>query len=269
MAKAREIGGDAAELLTPRRPHDGYSFDELAGSYNFARTGGPGVVFARLVLGEIERIRGEGRPARVLDIGCGRGIARRPVLTDAIGEAAEELWGLEPDASVTAREGLFTHFQHALMEDAELPAGHFDLAYSFMVMEHVEEPVRFLEAVQRVLRPGGVYLFCTPNGLHYFSRAVALLCRLRADERVASAVRRESLEEYHYPVRYRCNRPGQIDRLAAEAGFARSEHAFIEEIGPKPYMRGPLRPVFHLMRLKRQVVHNPRALLTLISRLEK
>ena len=55
------------------------------------------------------------------------------------------------------------------METADLPENYFDLAYSYMVMEHVADPVGFLKALVKCLQPGGVYVFLTPNKRHYFT----------------------------------------------------------------------------------------------------
>src|SRR5690606_29078027 len=94
---------------------------------------------------------------------CGKGIGRSVQLQREIQVKTGEFWGLEPDESVKAPEGLYFNYQHALMETAVLPESYFDIAYSSMVMEHVENPAPFLTAVARCLKPGGVYLFLTPN----------------------------------------------------------------------------------------------------------
>ena len=44
-----------------------------------------------------------------------------------------------------------------------------------MVVEHLAEPARVLEEVHRVLRPGGVFVFHTPNYLHWGTLVAARL----------------------------------------------------------------------------------------------
>ena len=90
----------------------------------------------------------------MLDIGCGSGIARNTEHQWTIRKVAMELWGIEPDMEIVATDELFHHFQHALMETADLPADYFDIAYSTMVMEHVADPAGFLQAVQALQRKG-------------------------------------------------------------------------------------------------------------------
>lgn len=266
MRKPREtVGWSAEELVKPERPHDDLTFDELASRYNFELTSDRRRVFARLVIKECQRI---GPSCRVVDIGCGRGIGREVRYQQAIRPHVGELWGLEPDEGVQPGDGLFDHYQHALMETAELPEASFDLAYSFMVMEHVADPGSFMRAVHRCLKPGGVYLFMTPNAGHYFTILARAMHGLRIDELMLRVLKRgEELEDYHYPVRYRFNRPRDIDRWAGRLGFEQPEYVFLEAEGPRPYMRGPLVVPFHVLAAKRRALKNPHCLLTLACRM--
>jgi SAM-dependent methyltransferase len=206
---------------------------------------------------------------RVLDIGCGRGIGRHPEFQQVIRAHADELWGVEPDETAIPAPGVFDEHRHALMEAADLPAEHFDLAYSCMVMEHVADPDVFMQAVHRCLRPGGVYLFATPNRRHYFTRTAALLHALRLDELVLRVIKRHTVDDYHYPVQYRFNRERQINACAERLGFLRPEYVYIEAGGPRGYLPGPLAPIYHLMALKRRLIRRPRALLTIICRVTR
>ncbi len=253
--------------IEPVAPHDDLPFDELARRYNHRLTTDRRMNLVRLIMKELA---GRPRPTRVLDIGAGAGIGKGVDFQRALGAHCDELWGIEPDHSVQPVPGLFTRFEHALMETAALPADHFDVAYAFMVMEHVESPGAFLAALRRTLKPGGVFLFMTPNLRHYFTFTAGALHKLRIEELALRLLRRKSkIEQYHYPVRYRFNSPHQIDRRAREAGFDRPAYAYLESEGPRPYMRGPLRPIYHLLDWKRRVIRNPRCLLTLTGRMTK
>jgi SAM-dependent methyltransferase len=246
----------------------------MKGLYNFRQTSDWVKQYVRILIKECRRIggaaRADGRPFRALDIGCGHGIGRSMELSQLVAAEVDELWGLEPDPTATPPGGIFQHYQNAPMETADLPREHFDLAYSFMVMEHVAAPQEFVQAVHRCLRPGGTYLFITVNSAHYFTIAAKTMKRLRIDEAMLRILRgRQEVAEYHYPVQYRFNRPAVIDRSARGIGFEPPEYAFLEEEGPKPYMVGPLRPVWALLMGKRRVYRNPRHLLTMIVRMNK
>ena len=257
---------DWREMIGARAPHDNLRFEELARRYNFRTNSDRRRVFARLLIKECEQRE---KPVRVLDVGCGRGIGRIRAYQEALRPHVDEYWGIEPDTDVTPMEGLFDRFQHALMEDADLPENHFDVVYSFMVMEHVADPDAFMQAVQRVLKPGGVYIFMTPNGGHYFTIFAETLHKLKLDEAMLRILKPGMVEKYHYPVAYKFNKVRDIDATAARLGFEAPEYAFIEPDGPRDYMRGPLILLFHLLAWKRQVIKNPRCLLDLTCRMTK
>lgn len=251
----------------PLAPTDSSSFESLAECYNFGAATRPRTrLLVDLVLAELGK---RGAPRTVLDIGCGRGIGRRPRLTWEVRAAANEMWGIDPDPAVRPDPGIMDRFQVATMEEAALPADYFDVAYSCMVMEHVENPTAFLSAVHRTLVPGGCYVFVTPNARHYFARLARLARRTGLEDAALRLVKGDVVDEYHYPVQYRCNSPEVIDALAEHIGFAAPEYAFAERRGPAGYLRGPLRPLWWAGRAKRLLVRNPRALLNMFVRLTK
>jgi SAM-dependent methyltransferase len=55
-------------------------------------------------------------------------------------------------------------FEHGLIEDAprRFPPAHFDLVYSFAVLEHARDLDATLAAIFAVLRPGGRFCFSVP-----------------------------------------------------------------------------------------------------------
>lgn len=254
-----------ADVLEPALPHDGMSFDELRRSYSFENVSHRGLLFTRLV---IEACSGREAPIRALDIGCGAGIDLRADYQWAVREQVDEYWGIEPDPEISPPEELFATYLNAGLERAMLPEDHFDVAYSFMVMEHVTDPEAFMRAVHRCLKPGGVYVFATPNSRHYFTRLASLLRRLRLAEPVLRLTRKAS-DEYHYPVHYRFNSERRIAETAKRIGFEPPEFAFFEDRGPIDYFPGPLRFIYELLRAKRRLIRNPRSLLTMACRVPK
>ena len=97
-------------------------------------------------------------PQRILEIGCGQGR-----LCKALQEAGHEIVGI--DAAQAALDACPEGIDVRLAEGSVLPFedNSFDLVLSFDVIEHIPDTDRHLEEVKRVLRPGGHYLFQTPN----------------------------------------------------------------------------------------------------------
>lgn len=246
---------------------DCQSFEELVGQYNLLNFSHYARLFTNVLLGEIKKISG---PTRVLDIGCGCGIGRQLPPQQRIHEAAGEFWGIEPDTSVIPLDGVFDHFQHALMETANLSENSFDLAYSSMVMEHVADPDAFLSSLHRCLKPGGVYLFLTPNAQSMIPLITKICHNLHIDDFVLRLVKgAQQMEEYHYPVQFKFNTPAQVDRYSQEIGFRHPEYAFIEGNGVRGYFPGPLRLAYYFLLTKRRLIKKPNRLATMICRLTK
>ena len=105
----------------------------------------------------------------------------------------------------------------------------FDVCASNWVIEHVSDPLTHFREVARVLRPGGVYCFRTPNRWHYFtvgSRLVPFSVHLR----VANKLRGLPSEAHEpYPTHYRANTFSNIRRLCRQSGLMPARLIAIEK----------------------------------------
>ena len=99
----------------------------------------------------------------VLDVGCGRG-AIAPYSWHQ--HTNIKLWGIDPDP--TAAENPHLESFTLLTDDPnwQIPSGTVDLAICRYVLEHVEDPTAFFRNLSRVLKPGGKFVFLTPNRWH-------------------------------------------------------------------------------------------------------
>ena len=70
---------------------------------------------------------------------------------------------LNPMAAKRARSLGFRVHQLMLHELSELTADRFDAICSFQVLEHVPNPLEFIEGMIGLLRPGGKMIFSVPN----------------------------------------------------------------------------------------------------------
>lgn len=255
------------DCLTPKAPHDGLSFEELSKSYNFMNTSDDRLLLARAVA---EHLEGRPRPRALVDIGCGMGMGGDPAYQAALAPLVDTFVGIEPDPGVKFPEGVLTEQRSSTFEEAGLPGSAFDAAYSFMVMEHVEDPARFWREAFRCLKPGGAYFFATPNAAHYFTRVAGTARALKIDEVMLRLLRgKRAVEGYHYPTMYRCNRARDVRALARAAGFNDPVIAYAEKEGPTPYLPGPLKVVLKTFQAKRRMIKNPGALLTMLVKAVK
>lgn len=224
--------------------------------------------FAGLILGECSRF---GFKPRILDVGCGAGLGSDPdtalaTLSD-IRETSSELWACEPDESVRPNE-LFSQFARGPLESASLPESYFDIIYAHYVVEHVSEPQAFLERAYRLLRPGGKFIFMTPNGRHYFVRVARVVANLGLEEILLRRIHPQAAS-VHYPTRYLLNDPSVILQLACEAGFSKCDFAFFEHGDVRGYFRSGLRVVPIVIEQVLARFGNPALLPGLVARLRK
>ena len=95
----------------------------------------------------------------VADIGCGAGS-----FLDFISGAASEVVAVEPNSSF--RSGLqrrgYHVYDYAANACADF-AGRVGLATCFSTVEHIEDPLSFLQHVHALLEPGGKLVISTPN----------------------------------------------------------------------------------------------------------
>jgi SAM-dependent methyltransferase/predicted nucleic acid-binding Zn-ribbon protein len=104
---------------------------------------------------------------RVLDIGCGAGYGSAELASIAMCVLGLDI---SDDAILYAGE----HYRlpkllFAVASALALPQpdASFDVVVAFEVIEHLEEWRKFLSEVDRVLKPGGLFLVSTPNKVYY------------------------------------------------------------------------------------------------------
>ncbi len=93
----------------------------------------------------------------------------------------------------------------------------FDLVTANMVVEHLAAPDQQFKEVSRVLKPGGVFIFHTPNALGYPSIMTRLVPGVLKDKLIYLLDGRE--EEDIFDVHYKANTRKAIDSLSRAAGF--------------------------------------------------
>jgi 2-polyprenyl-3-methyl-5-hydroxy-6-metoxy-1,4-benzoquinol methylase len=142
--------------------------DEIRGLYPDEYYGEPGVKFQPLVERLVRLVgerhisflsRGLAPGARVLDVGCGRGVilgalADRRLEVHGVEISAEAARGADPRARIRIA---------ARLAEADYPAGFFDEVVIWHVLEHLMDPRGTIEEARRILRPGGRLIVAVPN----------------------------------------------------------------------------------------------------------
>ncbi|TLZ21848.1 MAG: class I SAM-dependent methyltransferase [Gammaproteobacteria bacterium] len=165
--------------------------------------------------------------AIILDIGAGAGIVQQMNFKGMVAKVC----GIDLDPRVECNpmldEGKVSDAGHIPYPDAA-----FDVAFADNVMEHLTDPTAVLGEVCRVLRPGGVFLFKTPNRTHY----MPLIARMTPHRfhRFVNRLRGRA-EEDTFPTLYRANTAADVRKLAASAGLAVDRLERIE--GRPEYLR--------------------------------
>lgn len=153
--------------------------------------------------------------ASVLDLGCGRG-----GVVELIWRDAKLAAGLDPDSPSLSerRPGGFPVIRG---RGEELPFANrsFDLVVCLWVLEHLPNPGTVLREVSRVMRPGGHFIFLTPNLRHP-------LLRLNRLAKVLPDLQRRLVPRLYgrvgkdtFPVMYRANTEKTLRALAGACGL--------------------------------------------------
>ena len=102
---------------------------------------------------------------RFLDIGCGGGLLSEPMArlgADVVGADAAER--NIPVARLHAEQsGLKIDYRHTTAEALAEAGETFDVVLNMEVVEHVLDPQAYLDACQRLLKPGGLMICSTIN----------------------------------------------------------------------------------------------------------
>lgn len=100
------------------------------------------------------------QPGKMVDVGCATGS-----FLDGMRRRGWQVLGIELTswAADYARQRLGLDVITGTLESAKLSASSFDLVTMWDVLEHVYDPRQTLREIQRILKPGGWFVFSIPD----------------------------------------------------------------------------------------------------------
>ncbi|HEY6346653.1 MAG TPA: class I SAM-dependent methyltransferase [Bryobacteraceae bacterium] len=155
-----------------------------------------------------------------LDLGCGRHLFTEWMTAEQqeMIRRSKQLVGIDLNrASLLRHEGLRDRVEGSL-ERLPFRDGAFDLVTANMVVEHLRDAHEILHEIRRVLKPGGLFIFHTPNYLNFAIFGASLVPQALKNRLVRLFEKRR--EEDVFPTFYRMNTPKAIRHVGAEVGFS-------------------------------------------------
>ncbi len=147
----------------------------------------------------------------VLDLGCGRKTVLGPVARTAV------TVGVDPDLETLARNDVLSHRVLGSGDRLPFKDATFSLVLSTFVVEHLDRPSLVVSEVRRVLRPGGTFVFLTPNAWNYTSWIIRAVPQRWHPKLARSMWGRDRADTF--PTRYRMNTPSRVRAIMREAGL--------------------------------------------------
>jgi len=135
--------------------------------------------------------------------------------------------------------------------------GSFDACVADYVIEHIATPEQHFSEVSRVLRPGGVYCFRTPNLWHYVT-AASKITPYWLHLRLANRLRCLTTAAHDpHPTVYEANTRGRIRQLVKAAGLSVTALHTIEK---EPSYGRASKIIFYPMMSYERIVNSSSAL---------
>jgi ubiquinone/menaquinone biosynthesis C-methylase UbiE len=168
---------------------------------------------------------------RILEIGCGIGT----IVAELVRQGYDTMGTDISQVAIEYGRAKYGNVRLEVQPAEELPYadGTFDAVLSFDLFEHIARIDRHVGEVQRVLKPGGHYLFETPNKLSNV---------------VAETLAYKSLKWRR--VHPSLHTPGQLRRRLARHGF---ETRFVKMDQMNEYTRAKLRKLGPMGRLVERI----------------
>jgi len=185
----------------------------------------------------------------MLDLGAGAGIVPQMNFRGLVNRVC----GIDPDPRVQT---------NPFLDEGRVGTGEalpyenesFDVVIADNVVEHLRDPVVVFSEVARVLKPGGMFMFKTPNKFHYMPTVARVTPHWF--HRLYNKFRGRATTNT-FPTRYRANTRAAVGNVARGAGLVVESMQFVE--GRPEYLRA-IPPAYLLGWVYEQAVNRVRFL---------
>lgn len=156
---------------------------------------------------------------RWLDLGCGHQVlpSWRLEQEKKLVSRCRSVVGLDYDSGSLQAHKTISERVRGSITDLPFASSHFDLVTANMVVEHLDNPDLQFREVYRVLKPGGLFIFHTPNALGYLTIGARLVPD-RFKDRLVYLLDGRS-ENDVFETHYKANTRKKIGELARASGF--------------------------------------------------
>ncbi len=189
-----------------------------------------------------------------LDLGCGHRLLPEWMpdgdqQSQTIVALARAVFGVDRDFQSLAQHDTIQRKVCGELHQLPFQDGSFDLVTANMVVEHLESPAIALREISRILKPGGLFLFHTPNAIGY-SSLVTRLFPGRSLPHISRFLLGRKVEDV-YPTFYRLNTRAAITAAAANHGLVILDYISLESSAQSVILGPGVIPELLLIRLLR------------------
>jgi ubiquinone/menaquinone biosynthesis C-methylase UbiE len=154
-----------------------------------------------------------------LDLGCGHQVLPfwRAAEEQKLVARCAQIVGMDYDLPSLQKHRSVSQLVRGHIDTLPFKDNHFDLVTANMVVEHLANPALQFSEIHRVLKPGGVFLFHTPNALGYptvINRMVPEQLKHKLIY-ILDGRKEDDVFETHYAA----NTRAQISALSESTGF--------------------------------------------------
>ena len=164
----------------------------------------------------------------VLDLGAGSGYVKEMDFKSH----AKEVTGIDVDPDINKNPFLHSYIEGSVYDLSVFGEKRFDLIICNSVIEHIDDPQKFVSEIRRMLKPGGIFFGKTPNRNHYMP-LVARMTPLSFHKWFNR--KRGRPEEHTFATYYKLNSTSAIKKYFSGPAWKNLKIETFE--GPPSYLR--------------------------------